>query len=103
MPPVKHQKQHMASHRRPHGPVHPLLAQLPLPGPERPQLPLHGLERHQLPLRGQELPPLPLLALHGLVHPQLFLVPLLLLRGLGHPQLAQLPPRGPVLLQVVQT
>lgn len=52
----------------------PLLAQLLLPGPERP--------------------------LHGLVHPLLFLVPLLLLLGLGHPQLAL---HGPVLPQVVQT
>ncbi|MCJ8750183.1 hypothetical protein PDJAM_G00259660 [Pangasius djambal] len=112
MPPVKHQKQHMGSRRPPQhplpppGPVLPLLAQLPLRGPELPplpllaQLPLRGPERPPLPLRGPERPPLPLLAqlpLRGPVHPLLFLVPLLLLLGLGRPQLALLPPRGPVL------
>lgn len=108
MPPVKHQKLHMASHQPlqhllpPHGLVHPLLAPLPLRGPEQTllaQLPLLGLEGTLLPLLGLEQILLPLLAqlpLHGLV-------PLLLLLGLGHPLLAPLPLHGPVPPLVVQT
>ncbi|KAI5108344.1 galectin-3 isoform X1 [Silurus meridionalis] len=122
MMPVRHQKQLMVSRQLlqlllpPHGPGHPLLAQLPLHGPEQPLL---GLERTLLPRRGPVhlllplLAPLPLrgpeqtlLPLRGLVPPLLFLVPLLLLLGLGHPLLAQLllrPLLGLVLPPEVQT